>query len=77
MIGGSIVAKETSLTRRIVFLNVAGLLALVSVAAIAPATAEAGRAKPDVKVMSRNLYLGVEAPVGAGFKPSPGGPTRF
>ena len=40
--------------------RVAVLMALVSVAAIAPQTAEAGRAKPDVKFMSRNLYLGAD-----------------
>jgi endonuclease/exonuclease/phosphatase family metal-dependent hydrolase len=41
--------------------RVALLLAIASVAALAPATAEAGkRAKPDVKFMSRNLYLGAD-----------------
>ena len=41
--------------------RVAMLLAIVSAAALAPATAEAGkRAKPDVKFLSRNLYLGAD-----------------
>lgn len=40
--------------------RVALLLALVSVAALAPQTAEAAKRKPDVKVMSRNLYLGAD-----------------
>lgn len=41
--------------------RVALLLALVSVAAVAPQTAEAAKKrKPDVKVMSRNLYLGAD-----------------
>jgi endonuclease/exonuclease/phosphatase family metal-dependent hydrolase len=40
--------------------RVALLLALVSVAALAPQTAEAAKRKPDVKIMSRNLYLGAD-----------------
>ena len=41
--------------------RVALLLALVSLAALAPGTAEAAkRPKPDVKFMSRNLYLGAD-----------------